>query len=156
MNPDRKIKPFLFLLTCAVLLVSCSGAQIRGQSPFAQVNGMKLQDHNLTLDLGLRNVNTEAINIEHIEFSISVDETSLSIYNATSQASVIANGTENLRFELAASPEAAELLNALEREDRGDLEYMLEGVLQVNEGKQMKIKRKGHIYPVPGRPGHFR
>lgn len=149
-------KTFPLLLACALLLVSCAGSQIRGQSPFAQVNGMQLQGQNLTLDIGLRNVNDEEILIDHIEFSISVEDTSLSVYNAASQASVIANGTENLRFELPASPQGIALLNELEQGVRANLKYELEGVLQVNEGDQMKIGRKGRIYPVPGRAGQFR
>ncbi len=49
-----------------------------------------------------------------------------------------------------------ELLNGLQNGDHPNLEYSLEGVLLVGENEEMKVKRKGHIYPVPGRPGHFR
>jgi LEA14-like dessication related protein len=156
MNPNRKITAWILATLCGLLLASCSSRAIRGESPFVQVNGMKLQEQNLTLDLGLRNVNSEAIFIEHIEFSVTLDETSLAVYNAASQASVTANGTENIRFELAATPGGIDLLNELERGDHSNLEYTLEGVLQDNEGHQMKVRRRGHIYPVPGRPGHFR
>jgi LEA14-like dessication related protein len=156
MNPNPAYQRVLFLLPCLLILAACGSHQIRGQAPFAQINGIELRDQNLTLDLGLRNVNSEAIMIEHIEFSVSLNDTSLSVYNAASQASVIANGVENLRFELVATPQGTSLLNELERGDRNNLEYTLEGALQVNEGNQMKISRKGHMYPVPGRPGHFR
>jgi LEA14-like dessication related protein len=156
MDQFRKITLCLFASLCSVLLASCSSHNIRGQSPFIQVNSIRLQAQSLSLDLGVRNVNTEAIMIEHIEFSVTLDDTSLAIFNAASQASVIANGMENLRFELAASPEGIALLNALERGERNNLEYSIEGVLQVSDNLKMKVKRLGHIYPVPGRPGHFR
>ena len=139
-----------------LLLSSCASHGVRGKSPFVQVNGLKLEDQSLSLDLGVRNVNSEAIFIEHIEFSISLDDTSLAIYKATSRANVSANGTENLRFELTPSMAGVELLNGLQNGDRPNLEYSLEGVLLVGENEEMKVKRKGHIYPVPGRPGHFR
>lgn len=156
MNSYRKLIAILPGLLCISLLVSCASHGVRGQPPFVQVNSMKLQGQTLALDLGLRNVNSEAINVKHIEFSITLDDVNLAIYNAASQASIIANGTENLRFELAASPEGAALLNDLEQGKRTNLEYSLDGVLLVNDDARMKVEQKGHIYPVPGRPGQFR
>lgn len=143
-------------LLCLPLLGGCASKGVRGEPPFVQVNGINLRQQDVTLDLGLRNVNSEPLMLEHIEFSISLDDTSLAIYNAASRASVIANGRENLRFELAASAEGAMLLNELESGARTDLEYRFEGVFTVNENKQMRVRREGHIYPVPGRPGQFR
>jgi LEA14-like dessication related protein len=152
----RKICACLLLTAGVLLLAACASRGIRGQSPFVQVNGLILTEQSLSLDLGLRNVNSEPILIEHIEFSILLDNTSLAIYNAASQASIIANGTENLRFELAVSNEGAALLNELEQGNRSNLEYSFDGVLIANENANMKVMQKGHIYPVPGRPGHFR
>ena len=111
---------------------------------------------SLTLDLGVRNVNSEVILIRHTEFSVSLDETELAIYNAASNASIIANGTENVRFELAASPDGIALLHQLEQGELNDLEYSFEGVIELVDGGQLTMKRKGHIFPVPGRPGSFR
>ena len=156
MNAYRNILTFLFGLLCVSLLQSCASHGARGQPPFVQVNSLKLQGQVLALDLGLRNVNSEAIFVDHIEFSIMLNDVSLAIYNASSQASVIANGTENLRFELAASTEGATSLNELEQGKLTSLEYSLDGVLLVRDGAKMKVARKGHIYPVPGRPGQFR
>jgi LEA14-like dessication related protein len=147
---------FLFLVTCLLLLSACVSGSKRSQAPFIVVNGLSLEDQDLTLDLGVRNVNALPLMIEHIEFALRVDETSLAVYKAPSRANVIANGTENLRFDLAATPEGTSLLNRLERGDLADLEYVLDGVLTANEGAQMKVSRSGFIYPVPGRPGHFR
>ncbi len=152
----RCLSAYLLILSAALTIASCASQGVRGQSPFVQINGLKIQDQSLSLDLGVRNVNSEAINIEHIEFSISLDETSLAIYKAASQANIIANGTENLRFELVPSIEGLELLNKLQDGEYPNLEYSLEGMFLVNENKKMKVRSTGHIYPVPGRPGHFR
>ena len=156
MNSSRKFFSFLFSLLCVSLLASCASHGIRGQPPFVQINSLKLQGQTLALDLGLRNVNSEAIFVEHIEFSMLLDDVNLAIYNAASQASIIANGTENLRFELAASSEGITLLNDLEQGKLANLEYTLDGVLVVSDSTRMKVKQEGHIYPVPGRPGQFR
>lgn len=146
----------LLALACALLLTSCASHGIRGEPPFVQVNGLKLRAQDLTLDLGMRNVNSEPLVLEHIEFSLSLEETTLAIYNAASGASVIANGRENLRFELVASEEGAALLGELEQGSRKDLEYRFEGVFSANEKQQLRVQRSGRIYPVPGRPGQFR
>ena len=156
MNAYRKIFALFFSLLCVSLLLSCASHGVRGQPPFVQINSLKLQGQTLALDLGLRNVNSEAIFVEHIEFSMLLDDVNLAIYNAASQASIIANGTENLRFELAASPEGITLLNDLEQGNLANIEYTLDGVLVVSDSARMKVKQEGHIYPVPGRPGQFR
>ena len=156
MNYRRLGIRFLIIFLVALLIASCAGQGVRGQSPFVQVNGLRIQGQSLSLDLGVRNVNSEVINIEHIEFSISLEETSLAIYKAASQANIIANGTENIRFELVPSAEGLELLDKLQSGEHPNLEYSLEGMFLVNENKKMKVMSNGHIYPVPGRPGQFR
>jgi len=155
-KPDRTLPRIVPAFACALLLAACAGPGIRGEPPFVQVNGLRLAERDLTLDLGLRNVNAEPLQIEHIEFSVTLEETSLARYNAASRASVIANGRENLRFELAASEEGAALLGELESGSRSDLRYRLEGVVTASESKPMRVQREGRLYPVPGRPGQFR
>ena len=139
-----------------LMISSCASQGIRVQPPFVQVNSLKLQDQLVSLNLGVRNVNSEAILIEHVEFSISLNETSLGVYKASSQENVVASGTENLSFEFSASPAGIDLLNELQSGSRPNLEYLLEGVLLVTDSGEMNVKREGHIYPVPGRPGQFR
>jgi LEA14-like dessication related protein len=151
-----KVLKFLLFMMVALILGSCASKGVRGQSPFIQVNSLKMMDETISLDLGVRNVNTETLLIGQIEFSISLNETSLAVYKAASQASVPANGIENLHFELNPSADGVALLNELQNDERPNLEYSIEGVLFVNEGDEMKVSRKGHIYRVPGRPGQFR
>jgi LEA14-like dessication related protein len=157
---SKKCKPgvlkLLLLMIVALILGSCASKGVRDQSPFIQVNSLKMMDETISLDLGIRNVNIETLLIGQIEFSISLNETSLAVYKAASQASVPANGIENLHFELNPSVDGVALLNELQNDERPNLEYSIEGVLFVNEGDEMKVLRKGHIYRVPGRPGQFR
>ncbi len=156
MNGQRKISTCILVLLTALALSACASRGVRGQAPFVHVNSLSLLEHTLTLDLGVRNVNSEPFSIEHIEFSILVRDTPLTVYNAASDASLIANGSENLRFELAPSPEGSALLNALQRGEFGSLEYALEGVFRLSENAVMEFQHNGHFYRVPGRPGQFR
>lgn len=137
-------------------LLSCSNPGIRGKAPFVKLNGISVDGSLIKVDFGVRNVNTEAILLQQVEFSISLDETTLAIYKAPSQAAISANGTENIRFELNASPEGLALLKELEDGERPNLSYSLEGMLLVQEEEELAIRGMGRIFPVPGRPGQFR
>ena len=156
MRDNWKIITGILVLFAALALSACAKSGVRGQAPFVQINSLGLFEHTLTLDLGVRNVNSEPFSIEHIEFSIMVRDTGLAVYNAASNANLIANGSENLRFELAASPEGLALLTALQHGEIGSLEYELEGVFQLTENAKMKFRHTGHLFRVPGRPGQFR
>lgn len=145
-----------FFALALPMLSACSGHAVRGIPPFVQVNGLALDQQDLSLDLGVRNANSVLLDIVQIEFSLRLDETDLAIYKAPSKATVPANGRENLRFALSANTEINQLLDELENGDRKSLEYTLEGVLTVVEDGALEFKRKGHLYPVPGRPGQFR
>ena len=150
------------LLHCALFLLvlpaltACSGHGVRGIPPFVQVNGLTVNQQELSLDLGVRNANSVLLDIQQIEFSLHLDDTELAVYKAASKATVIANGSENLHFSLPASAAGSQLLSELDTGARGSLEYTLEGALTVAEDGAMKFRRKGHLYPVPGRPGQFR
>lgn len=140
----------------ALALGACVSAGVRGHAPFATINALKLDGLAVELDLGLRNPNSAPLLIRHIEFSIRVEDTSLAVYKAASQASVLANGVENLRFQLHATPEGAALLSGLERGERASLAFTLKGVMTTEDKMELKLDREGYLYPVPGRPGQFR
>lgn len=152
----KKLTSAIIILSFVLTLVSCASPGIRGKAPFVQLNGLHVDNDLITVDLGVRNVNTEAILLQQIEFSISLDQTTLAIYKAPSQAGISANGTENFRFELSPSPEGLALLDDLQNGNRPNLVYSLEGMLVVQEEDELPILGKGRIFPVPGRPGHFR
>ena len=152
----RHIFAIFLAFAFTTLLSACASHGVRGQAPFVQVNGLKLDAQTVSLDLGIRNVNSEPIYIQHIEFSIKLNDINLAVYDVTSQANVIANGTENLRFELSASPDGVALLNDLQGGKLANLEYKFDGVFLVTENAKMPVKRRGRIFPVPGRPGQFR
>lgn len=146
----------LFLLACTLVLFSCASPGIRGKAPFVKLNGISMDGSLIQVDLGVRNVNTEAMLLQQIEFSLSLDETTLAIYKAPSRAGISANGTENFRFELNPSQEGLALLSELEEGERPNLSYTLDGMLLVQEEEELVIRGMGRIFPVPGRPGQFR
>lgn len=152
----RWIAARLLLACLALCLGACASAGLRGHAPFTDINALRLDGRALELDLGLRNPNTVPIQIEHIRFSVRLEDTRLTEYQAPSNASVLANGVENLRFQLTATEDGAALLNDLQSGQRASLAYTLEGLITAAEKTELKLDRQGRLYPVPGRPGQFR
>lgn len=145
-------------LACAVLLVltGCAGTGIRGQPPFVTVNNLRMTEPDIELDLGFRNVNSIALDLTGISFSMLVDRNLLVSYNAASQVSISANGTENLRFEMPADEPGLAALRSLATGEIQSLAYIVEGEISAQEESRLKFRREGFLYPVPGRPGQFR
>lgn len=150
----------IFRLAVAFVLVSgltaCGAKAVRGESPFLKINALRLDQDTVHVDLGLRNINDEPLEIDNIDFVLTSRDTVIADFNAPRRASVIANGSETLRFDLPASRAGAGLLNGLQDGDIESLPYLVEGSIRTVEGKNLDLKGRGHIYPVPGRPGQFR
>jgi hypothetical protein len=155
---DRIGRLLVFVLIAGVglLLTACGASVVRGESPFVQINALKLNHETVTVELGVRNVNDVVMEIEKIDFVLTVQATELTRYDAPMLTSVIANGSETLRFEVAINPAGRDLLGALQNAEIASLPYELEGTIQAAEESLLTFHRKGHIYPVPGRPGQFR
>jgi LEA14-like dessication related protein len=145
---------------CVALLLlvlgACASGGLRGHAPFVEINSMRLSGQELELFMGVRNPNAEPILMEHIEFSVQLEDTSLAVYKAASAVSILAHGTDILRFQLTASPKGSTLLGELEAGQQGSLAYTLQGEIRASEKIIMPFERKGRLYAVPGRPGQFR
>ena len=145
---------------CVALLLlvlgACASGGLRGHAPFVEINSMRLSGQELELFMGVRNPNAEPILMEHIEFSVQLEDTSLAVYKAASAVSILAHGTDILRFQLTASPQGSALLGELEAGQQGSLAYTLQGEIRASEKIIMPFERKGRLYAVPGRPGQFR
>ncbi|NNL94182.1 MAG: hypothetical protein HKO64_01035 [Xanthomonadales bacterium] len=144
------------LLVMALLLSACAGKGLRGHEPFVTLNNLSLEGQEIELDLGLRNVNALPIKLAQIEFSLNVNETPLAVYSAASQASISANGTENLRFRIPSTEDGRAALESLDQGQINNISYLLEGEITDQEGIKMNLFRDGYLYRVPGRPGRFR
>lgn len=149
----------MFLVTmacCGLLLSACGSSLVRGEPPYVKVHSLNLDDSVLVLRLGVRNLNDVPIALARVSFDIELDETELARFDGPRDASVIANGSETLRFELEASEPGKALLDSLERGEASSLAYRLEGSIVTVDEETLPLAGEGRLYPVPGRPGQFR
>ncbi|MDX1459427.1 MAG: LEA type 2 family protein [Xanthomonadales bacterium] len=155
MTRPAAITTLIAALLC-FFLSGCAGSRLIDQPPFITLNNLHVEDEQVILDLGIRNVSPVELELQSIEFALSLDDTSLAVYNASSAAVISASGTENLRFEIPASRDGLDLLEALGSGARNNLAYRVEGEITVQDDLPLEISRNGYLYRVPGRPGHFR
>ena len=149
----------LGLLAFSLLLSAACGAKIvRGASPMVRMTELSHQDTDITLQLSMRNLNGIDLDIQSIDFQLTVneDEKDLFVYNGPVDTKIIANGTETWSVEVEESEASRDLLDSLENGDIKSLPYALKGsVISKDEGT-LRFEHEGHIYPLPGKPGHFR
>jgi hypothetical protein len=145
------------LLSLAMVLSAACGAKlVRGASPMVRMTELSHQDDVITLQLNMRNLNGVDIDIRNIDFKLAVDDDELFTYNGPVDTNIVANGIETWSVEVEESKTSRTLLDSLQNGEVKSLPYTLEGsITTVDEGK-LRFEYEGHIYPLPGRPGHFR
>ena len=154
--PDRKYLGFILIILTAVLCSGCGAKLVRGESPMVRMSELSHQDNNISLQLNIRNVNDEPLDIINIDFSLATDENDLCTHVGPVEINIVANGTETWSVEVTESEASKKLLNSLQNGDIKSLSYSLNGSIKtVNDGN-LRFEHEGHIYPLPGRPGHFR
>lgn len=160
MSPVERMRIHLPALLVGVLVLfgaaACGPDVIKGRPPFIGISGMSLQGERLVADFRVSNQNGVPMTIQAYELSMSVDDTALVRENRTIALEIDANSAEELHVERDPGDAARELLMALERHERPSLPFQLTGRVRTLEDGYLAFEHKGHLYPVPGRPGQFR
>lgn len=147
----------LGLMIVAVLLsVACSTKIIRGATPIVRMNELSHDGGNINLLLSMRNRNGVELQVQKIDFSLSVEGKELFSYSGPSDTNIVANGTETWNLEVEESDSSRQLLDDLQHGDVKSLPYSFEGSITSLEDGKLHFEHEGHLYPVPGRPGRFR
>jgi len=148
--------PFLLLLLAVLLSVGCGTKIIKGAAPMVRMNELSHQDNRITISLSMRNLNGIELDINTIDFSLSVNDDDLISYQGSATTNIVANGTEVWTLEVEESESSRELLESLQNGDVKSLPYELKGTVVSQQDGNLRFSHEGHIYPLPGRPGHFR
>lgn len=158
-KPNYRCHPgFYLLLTTALLCVSCGSGVVRGESPVIRITELSHADNQIDLQLSMRNLNGVDLNVQNIDFRLTVDkgEEELVVYSGPVAINITANGIESWSVESAESDAGRTLLDKLENGEIKSLPYHLKGSISSADEGTMRFDYEGHLYPLPGRPGHFR
>lgn len=159
MARKKQIPGRLALLAVALLMTAaCSSGLVRGEPPYVKIHSLRMDaaGPDMELRLGVRNINDVAIKTAWVAFKVTLGDAELAHFDGPVDASVIANGSETLRFNVQASAAGRQLLQALETGEMPNLAYDLEGSIRTVEGDSLEFEGSSRLYPVPGRPGQFR
>ncbi len=143
---------FLIILTCT----ACSPKIVRGLPPFISISELSLQGDRLSVNFNISNSNEEAMNIDSIQITVQVEEAELAHYNEDIRLMIGANSTEVIKVEQFPDSFVQDLLLSLKDGEVLSLPFQLEGRVHTEEDGFLRFKHKGHLYPVPGKPGQFR
>jgi hypothetical protein len=147
------------LVLLSVLILSCSacGPQIiSGRPPFISISELSLEGERLSANFNISNHNGEVMDIDGIEIKVQVEEAELTRYNEDFKLTISANSTETVEVEQLPDDFTRDLLTSLESGDVASLPFRLEGRVHTVADGFLQFRHKGHLYPVPGRPGQFR
>ncbi|MCP4048561.1 MAG: LEA type 2 family protein [Gammaproteobacteria bacterium] len=145
------------LIFLAVLLsAACGSKLIRGAAPMVRMTELSHQDNKVTLQISMRNPNGVALDIQTIDFSLSASDNELFAHQGSINTNIVANGTETWSLEVEEDQNSKTLLDELQSGDIKSLPYSLKGSVSTREEGVLFFEHEGHIYPLPGRPGHFR
>jgi len=114
------------------------------------------EENKIALQLSMRNLNGATLDILAIDFSLSVDGKKMIDFQGPVDFAIAANGTESWPVEAEESQSSRELLDSLQNGAIKSLPYALTGTITSKEDGNLRFEYEGHIYPLPGRPGHFR
>ena len=120
------------------------------------------KDNNISLQVSMRNLNGVDLDIKSIDFSLTVNQNEdegkdeLFVYNGPVDTNIVANGTETWSVDVVESATSRKLLDSLENGDIKSLPYALKGSVTSTDDGTLRFEHEGHIYPLPGKPGHFR
>ncbi len=142
----------LIILACS----ACGSNIIHGRPPFISISKLSLQGDHLSVDFNISNPNGEAMNIDRIEITVRVEEADLTRYNEDLNLTIGANSTEVIEVEQFPDAFVQDLLVSLMDFEVPNLPFRLEGRVHTEEDGFLRFKHKGHLYPVPGKPGQFR
>ncbi len=142
----------LYLTLCA----ACATTIVRGQAPLVRMSELSHADARVNLQLNIRNLNGEPMQVEAIEFRLQVDDQDLIDYQGTDTTTIAANGVEARTISAAEAAAGKRLLDELEAGKFKSLPYSLEGKVFTKKDGSLRFSNEGHLYTMPGKPGYFR
>lgn len=155
------------LLLAAVLLLSACGSgtrAVRGELPLVTLDGLERQGEQVSLQLGLRNINDQALELNEVQVRLYIDGQPLLVLTHAPDFAIGPRGREVLRLDGPGQENGLERLDQLDpvtaatrnQSPRRSVGWHMELVLTDQRGRIRETEASGFLHPVPGQPGRFR
>jgi len=149
-------RTILILVLMMLALSACGPNIIKGKPPFINIANLILADEKLSATFTIHNPNGEPMEIEGVEIRVEVQDADLTRYDSDFKIRIDSNSTEEIFVEQLPDDFTRELLASVESGELISLPFKLEGLVHTLGDGDLRFRNKGHLYPVPGRPGQFR
>ena len=137
-------------------VTACGPTVIKGRPPFISISGMSLVDGELSAVFDISNQNGVPMNITAIDITVTVGDAEITRYNENFQLDIDTNSTEEVSVEKLPDDFTQTLLASLDKGDLNSLPFDLKGRVDTVEDGVLNFENTGYLYPVPGKPGHYR
>ena len=94
--------------------------------------------------------------LQAVELEVSVDSGVLVSERRELALEIGASSSEELHVSTTLDTGMRNLLAALEGQSVNSVAFELKGSVRTLEDGALHFEQRGHLYPVPGKPGHFR
>ena len=152
MNPG-KITVLLLLFS---LCMACGPHQVKGKAAVVSIASMTVADDQFSATFNIRNINDVAMDIQQIDITIRIRDVELTRHVNSMALSIDPNTTEEVVVQKLPEEFTHELLAELESGNINSLPFFLEGRMQTVQDGNVPFRYEGFLYPVPGKPGHYR
>ena len=152
-------RPLHFLdpaLLNVLVMTVCVPNVIKVRPPYITISGMNLLDGELSAVFDISNQNGVPMSITSIDITVTVRDAEITRYNENFQLVIDTNSTEEVRVEKMPDDFTQTLLISLDRGELNSLPFDLKGRVNTIEDGFLNFENTGYLYPVPGRPGHYR
>lgn len=153
------IRSALLIVMTACLVAACtsSGKRVRGEPPLTSIDSLQRHGGGVIVDLAVRNINDQALEITAIDLEISLADTDLGSGRRDDEFRVSARGREIIRVPIeAAHDEAMATLEQISGGERTAAPWQLQVELHHPRGGSIRAEGSGWLHAVPGQPDRFR
>jgi len=89
----KKVSLVMMVFCALVLVTACGGTKlVRGAAPIVRMNELSHTGETISLHLSMRNINGVELDIQSIDFSLSVEDDELFTYQGPAETNITANG----------------------------------------------------------------
>lgn len=150
------MRPGYLLILLSLALAACAGGLVRGQPPLVGVSSVVLEQQQIRARVDVHNPNGVEMPVDVMELSMTLAESDLGRHSARPGITIHPNGTEEVVFDIPGDESARRELSQLESGQVSSIAYTVSGQIRDSAGGSERFTQQGYLYPVPGRPGHFR
>ena len=149
----------------ALLAACASGSrQVSGELPLVTLEGLERQNEQITLLLGLRNINDRTLPLTEVKVELSSGDDQIVTARHQPDFEIGPRGREVFSLRASGEPAGLALLDRFSpgagerngREQPGPINWTMQVHLTDDRGRTRTTEARGFLHPVPGQPGRFR